>query len=870
MSKAVSSQTPALRVGQRVYHAEVVFDERAIAERRAKKRADEILATLAWGVGMFGVVGAVATLVLSGDLDRVFSSVYWLNGGNPPVALLAASGLLLCYAWYRKVASERSPLTLFGEDSAVGMVGGARAFPLWDACEADAQRVLEDAFLLAVHMKHAVITPAHLFGVSLSSMRVQTLFARLGISFADIRDALRRKLQTTPEGQTTFEVQAQILFVQAGAEAFAQKRLQVTALDICAVAFVREPFLQDLLAEKHIDIQAFQHACAWLAMQDQLLTRYHAFQEAAAFKPTKNMDRAMTAQATPFLDSVTEDLTRKAVFGGIGLTVERDSEMTAIFRAIEGGGKSVVLVGEPGVGKMALIEGVASLMVEERVPKILQDKRLLRLDLPRIVSAQGGQGAGERILYALNEAAHAGNVVLVLEDIHQLVGAGGQGIDLASIIASELSKGYTFALCTTTPGAYAQHLERSVLGPRLERVTVQEPDADKAMRMVEANVGFIEHDRGVVFTYKALDAAVRLSSKFVADTALPEKALNLLREAGARAKARGGVPCWATHEDVAVIIEEKTHVPVSALASDETAKLLSLEEKIRERVVGQEDAVTAVSSAIRRARTSMRAQNRPIANFLFLGPTGVGKTELAKATAAVFFGDESRMVRFDMSEYQNKDSVMRLIGGNGEAGLLTEAVRKSPFALLLLDELEKAHPDLLNVFLQVMDDGRLTDGLGRTVDFTNVILIATSNAGTTYIQDAVVKGTSLAVIKEGLMETELRTMYRPEFLNRFDDVIVFHPLTPEDVVAIAYLLSSSIAKRLSEKGILLQVTDAAVHDLAAMGYDVKFGARPLRRVMQDKIENGLADLLLRGAVAPRDAVIVEKGGVLRVEKAKAL
>lgn len=870
MSAPLDSQTPALRVGDRVYHAGIVFQEKTLLERRAQKRAKEVLASLAWGIGMFGVVGAVATIVLSGDLSEIFSPFYWLDGPNPPVALLAASGLLLCYAWYRNAANEENLFTFSGNDRAVGMVGSARSSALWDAAERDARQTLEDAYLLAVRMKHAEVTAVHIFASSIGTSRVQTLFARLGVSFEDIKDALRRRLQITPEGQAIFGDQAKILFVQAGVVAFDAKRPHVTALDLCAAAFAQESFLQDLLAEKHVDVQAFNHACAWLSMQDLLVTRYKAFQEAAAFKPTANMDRAMTAQATPFLDAAAEDLTRKAVFGGIGLTVSRESETTAIFRAMEGGGKSVVLVGEPGVGKMALIEGVASLMVEERVPKILQDKRLLRLDLPRIVSAQGGQGAGERLLYALNEAAHARNVVLVLEDVHQLVGAGGQGIDLASILASELSKGYTFALCTSTPSAYAQHLERSVLGPRLERVTVQEPDVEKAMRMVEANVGFIEHERGVVFTYKAVDTAVRLSSKFVADNALPEKALNLLREAGARAKTRGGVPCWATHEDVAVIIEEKTHVPVSAIASDETAKLLSLEEKIRERVVGQEDAVTAVSSAIRRARTSMRSQNRPIANFLFLGPTGVGKTELAKATATVFFGDESRMIRFDMSEYQNKESVARLIGGNGEAGLLTEAVRKAPFSLLLLDELEKAHPDLLNVFLQVMDDGRLTDGLGRTVDFTNVILIATSNAGTLYIQDSVAKGTSLAVIKEGLMETELRTTYRPEFLNRFDDVIVFHPLTPEDVVAIAYLMSASIAKRLSEKGILLKVTDAAVHDLAAMGYDPKFGARPLRRVMQDKIENGLADLLLRGAVAQRDTVVVEKGAMLRVEKAQAL
>ena len=278
----------------------------------------------------------------------------------------------------------------------------------------------------------------------------------------------------------------------------------------------------------------------------------------------------------------------------------------------------------------------------------------------------------------------------------------------------------------------------------------------------------------------------------------------------------------------------------------------------------------AVASALRRARTELRSGKRPIANFLFLGPTGVGKTELAKATAEVYFGNEQAMVRFDMSEYQDQNSITRLIGGNGQAGLMTEAVRKNPFCLLLLDELEKAHPDILNLFLQVMDDGRLTDGLGRTVDFTNIILIATSNAGTQFIQDQVAAGTSLIAIKEELLERELRTTYRPEFLNRFDDVIVFAPLTREDVVAIAYLLIVKVVERLKAKGIEFTVTDAAVHELAEQGYDPKFGARPLRRVIQDKVENPIADYLLKGQVGRRDTLIFDKGGEITLQKAAEL
>ena len=309
---------------------------------------------------------------------------------------------------------------------------------------------------------------------------------------------------------------------------------------------------------------------------------------------------------------------------------------------------------------------------------------------------------------------------------------------------------------------------------------------------------------------------------------------------------------------------------MTQVGQEEGKKLLNLEERMHERIIGQEEAVKAVASALRRARVELRSKDRPIANFLFLGPTGVGKTELAKTTAEVYFGSENNMLRFDMSEYQDKASVYRLIGASGEGGLLTEAVRQNPFALLLLDELEKAHPDILNLFLQVMDDGRLTDGAGRTIDFTNVILISTSNAGTQYIQDEVAAGTELTVIREYLMNTELKQVYRPEFLNRFDGVMVFKPLSPEDVVAIAYLLINKVAQRLEAKGIAFRASDEAVHELAKKGYDPKFGARPLRRVIQDTVDNAIADQLLQGNVGRRDTLVLAEGGVITVEKAAEL
>jgi len=295
---------------------------------------------------------------------------------------------------------------------------------------------------------------------------------------------------------------------------------------------------------------------------------------------------------------------------------------------------------------------------------------------------------------------------------------------------------------------------------------------------------------------------------------------------------------------------------------------MNLEEKLHERIIGQEEAVKAVSQAMRRARAEIREGKRPIANLLFLGPTGVGKTELTKAIAAEYFGDEKRMVRLDMSEYQSPDSVARMIGAPGDprGGLLTEAVRKNPFSIVLLDELEKAHADILTLFLQVMDDGRLTDGIGRTIDFTNTLLVATSNAGSQFIQDEVRAGASIERIQTGLLENQLKSHFRPEFINRFDAVIVFRPLDMEDVIQIAWLLLEGVKKRLEEKGIGFRAEDEAVEELAKAGFDPVYGARPLRRVIQDRVENALADLLLQQGVSRKDTIVLVLGGTLQVEK----
>jgi len=383
----------------------------------------------------------------------------------------------------------------------------------------------------------------------------------------------------------------------------------------------------------------------------------------------------------------------------------------------------------------------------------------------------------------------------------------------------------------------------------------------------------IEHKYKVFFTYDAIEKSVRLSQRYVHDQFLPAKAVKVLEEAAIAASARGA-RTWVTGEDVARVISDKTKVKITRITEEESVKLLNLEDRIHQRIVNQEEAVNLVASALKRARAELRDEKRPIVNLMFLGPTGVGKTELAKTVSEIYFGGEDKMIRVDMSEYQNQESINRLIGsppgfrGGTAGGYLTDAVRKAPFSLVLLDEFEKAHPDILNLFLQVMDDGRLTDGAGRTIDFTNSIIIATSNAGTQEIQDGMRQGKSIEVIQEQLMSEVLKPYFRPELLNRFDSIVLFKPLSMDHVIQIARLMLNQVRKRLEQKGIILKVTNEAVTELAEAGYDPTMGARPLRRVIQERVDNALADHLLSGQLGRRDIAILEPGGKIKVEKAQ--
>ena len=737
-------------------------------------------------------------------------------------------------------------------------------------------RLLDEVWPLAQQSGQLPIRSLQLFGIMLESEDILMILARLGISEERLMDAIRRQIAYYPPLADKDAVSADVkdIILNAYLIAVQDRSRFVRVTDIFLATIRADEKIQEILYDFGVDLTKVTNVIKWINFNNDLMARYRRYRSKSVYKPKGPINRSYTAAATPFLDSFSTDLTQYARVGQLPLTVAREKELEEVFRVMQGG-KSVLLVGEKGVGKGNIISGIANRMTAEEVPKEFQDKRLVSISLPFLVAGASRTGeVQERMLLVMQEVLRSGNIILVIEDIHNLVGvssAGTENVDLSDVLSQQIQENGVWVIATTTPQDMAEYIERSSLLGMLERVQIDEPDTNQAIQILEAHVGGVEGKHNVFFTYESLERIIELSDRYLHDQFLPAKAINLMSEGGSWIAQRESK--LVTGEDIAALVSRKTNIPLTQVSKQESGVLINLEKLIHERIIGQEEAVKVVSASLRRARTELRDERKPISNFLFLGPTGVGKTELAKTVAATYFGDEEVMIRLDMSEYQKQDSIARLIGmpGSGRGGILTESVRRTPFSLLLLDEIEKAHPDILNIFLQVMDDGRLTDALGRTIDFTNVILVATSNAGAHFIQDEIKKGSAVEVIKEGLIRGDiLRGIFRPEFLNRFDSIVVFRPLAQDEILKIAGLMLKKAAKRLEEKGITLSVTEAAQSELARAGFDPIYGARPLQRVITDQVDNALANYLLRGEIGRRDEVVLDVGGRITIRKAQKL
>ncbi|QYX32597.1 ATP-dependent Clp protease ATP-binding subunit [Sphaerospermopsis torques-reginae] len=637
------------------------------------------------------------------------------------------------------------------------------------------------------------------------------------------------------------------------------------------------------------------------------------------------------------------NLTKLAQEGRLDPVVGRQNEIERTVQILGRRTKNnPVLIGEPGVGKTAIAEGLAQRIINQDVPEVLLDKEVISLDMGLLVAGTRFRGDfEERLKKIMEEIRSVGNIILVIDEIHTLVGAGGTegGLDAANILKPALARGELQCIGATTLDEYRKYIERdAALERRFQPVLVGEPSVEETIDILYGLRGAYEQHHKVTIADDAIIAAAQLSDRYISDRFLPDKAIDLIDEAGSRVRLRHSriinnkemklqlknvskekaeavrvqdfgkasklrqeeielqtkldleenlqtlnIPS-VDEEDIAEIVASWTGVPVNKLTESESELLLHLEDTLHTRLIGQEQAVTAVSRAIRRARVGLKNPNRPIASFIFSGPTGVGKTELAKALAAYFFGSEDSMIRLDMSEYMESHNVSKLIGsppgyvGYDEGGQLTEAVRRKPYTVLLFDEIEKAHPDVFNMLLQLLDDGHLTDAKGRKVDFKNTLIILTSNIGSKVIEKG---GMSLGFEFDNqanasyqrirnLVNEELKNYFRPEFLNRLDEIIVFSQLNKEEVKQIADIMLGEVANRLTEKGIKLEVTAAFKELVVREGYDPSYGARPLRRAIMRLLEDSLAEAILSSQIIEGDTAIVDvdDDGQVKVRKAE--
>lgn len=743
----------------------------------------------------------------------------------------------------------------------------------------EASAVILKSWQVAKKLGHPEVTPLHLLAAALVFKKTAAIFGRLGLPLRELENKISQAFLVFLKDKRGFlepelSLDLKKTLLSAYALAANKRKTQVDLFDLLIAINVSDSPAGEVFFALDVEKDELQNVILWVETVHQFEKSRQEFGFLSFFKPRSGMNRAMTAIATPILNRFASDLTLLARKGYLEPCVARDAELERILSLAAARKPGVLLVGNPGTGKNTIISGLAQLMVAEQVPDSLKDKRLVNLSLAAIVSGAAASGSAEqRISAVLSEITRSGNIALCLTDLHNMIGVrttAGE-LDLTEILSSVASRGRFFLLATTTPSDYKRYLEGAAIDQVLEKININEPEGNQAIQILEVASLPLEVKHQVFFSYDAIASAVALSSRYVHDRYLPEKGLTVLEDSAIAVHKERGKYSIIQKQDIARVVSDKTKIPLTQITEAESQKLLHLEEKIHEKMVDQEPAVKAIANALRRARAQLRDAGRPIANFLFLGPTGVGKTQLAKVVAEIYFGSAKNMIRLDMSEYQEESNVQRLIGSQqNPSGYLTEAVRQNPFALILLDELEKAHPEILNLFLQVMDDGRLTDGLGRAIDFTNAIIIATSNVGAQYIYDAIRQNQPYEKIKNGLIENQLKSAYRPEFLNRFDEIIVFKPLTQNDINQIAILLLGEVVQQMAAKGIKLEFTEPALYELAAAGFDPEFGARPLRRVIQEKVTNALAAYLIQGEIERRDTVIYDVGGKITVKKAKRL
>lgn len=780
-----------------------------------------------------------------------------------------------------------------------------------------AKDMMSDAQNILRRYKHSQLDTEHLLIAMLEDTDgiITKLLSHLNTDIAAVKRVIETNLASTSRTQSNGGREQQIYITPR------MKRI----LDIAESEAQR--LRDEFVGVEHIFIAIIKEgdSPSSRALANQRVDIERVYQALAQIRKGTRSDSTAADTGNSILGKYTRDLTALAKDGRIDPVIGRSEEVDRVIQVLARRSKNnPVLIGDPGVGKTAIVEGLAQKIVDGAVPEALRGKTLLTLDLGALIAGAKFRGEFEERLKGVVDAVRdaAGQIVLFIDELHTVVGAGAAegSLDASNLLKPALARGELQCIGATTINEYRKYIEKdAALERRFQPVYVGEPSVDDTIAIIEGLRPKYEEHHQVKITDEAIKAAVLLSSRYITERFLPDKAIDLVDEAASKvrmslsampdellkmeksleellqhgkdavermayeeaARLRDeehalretylqrrrvwedttGVHRVVSENDIAGVVARITGVPIQRMLEEEAAKLLHLEDRLHERVIGQDRAITALAEAIRRSRVGLSDPRRPIGSFLFLGPTGVGKTEVAKGLAELLFDDEGALVRVDMSEYMEKHSVARLIGappgyvGHEEGGQLTEAVRKRPYRVVLLDEIEKAHPDVWNILLQVLDDGRLTDGQGRIVSFRNTVILMTSNLGSHEIQEAIRSGDD----PEKAALRALTGIIRPELINRIDEIIPFSGLTESDLLKIVNLLLKRTISALAERGIILSFTTAAKHTLVSMGFDPVYGARPLKRTIQRQVDNLLSTAILRGDVKPGDSVLFDVG-----------
>lgn len=683
----------------------------------------------------------------------------------------------------------------------------------------------------------------------LQSHDMDFILVRLGIG----KKMLEESLNKYPGEKNISQVIADSIPV-----AVAEKHHSVGVGDVFVSLCRNDKFFKVMLDDLKLTAKDIANVVYWQTKIFKDKKESYRFLSTDHFKLSGGVGKDWAYGYTPFLKQFSVDITESLERGNLGLEIiGHDKEIEEIKEALlRGNGGNAIVVGEPGIGKETCVLGFAKKVLEGEIGSGLDFKHIVKIDTDYLLS--GVESAGEitdRITGIFNEAASAGNIILYVENLQNLLSSGDAGkVNAADVILPLLQSSDMHLIGTCDTASYNRYIvTNTALNERVTRITIDEPSDSDLIRILEDTVPTIEYKSGSIISYEAIKEAVSASNKYITDIPNPEKSISLLDSATAHAVGERGKTI-VLPKDILEYVTDKYDIPSGEVDDTEKQKLLSLEKTMHERVVGQSEAISAISNALRRVRAGVTDSKKPIGSFLFLGPTGVGKTETSKALAEAYFGGEGRMIRFDMSEYQNKEDVYRLIGDSEDPGILTTAVREQPFSLLLFDELEKADKEVLNLFLQMLDEGFITDGSGRKVLFQNTIIIATSNAGANLIRESVRTSADYEKTKESLIEyLQKENIYKPEFLNRFSGIIAFSPLSQDEIMQIASLMIKNLQKTvLKNKGIKLDISPDSIAQLSKLGFDPEMGARPMARVIEEKVENLLATKILSGELKKGD------------------